>query len=298
MASKAAQSFFNKQSPEEQQRIRASWGGADLMDEWYQNAAAAGNPDAIRAGGQGQSEDFDRFKGPDFERWAQYYDKAESQRAGRPRYRSSRGAEGFYDKPTECPDGQSPAGPDETSPCKSTQALLAAQGQSGGAAGAGAAGTPGATAPNPNDPLQARLVEMFQGGEGSFAGPRAVGSDLAGGGIWSAGSFAPEGAPGVNPALAQATLTAFSPNAPSVRGPVGGTYTDPYEAAKQGGTVAPVSSAAVSVPQPGTSSTAPGTVPTAPQAPVGAGGDALSAAVQRRFRDPNQWWAGSGNRQY
>jgi hypothetical protein len=43
MASSKAQAFFNRQSPAQQAEIRASWNGADLMDEWYSNAAAAGS---------------------------------------------------------------------------------------------------------------------------------------------------------------------------------------------------------------------------------------------------------------
>lgn len=42
MASSAAEAYFNRQSPEEREKIRASWGGADLKEEWYKNAVAAG----------------------------------------------------------------------------------------------------------------------------------------------------------------------------------------------------------------------------------------------------------------
>ena len=55
MASSEAQAFFNKQSPADQQAIRASWGGKDMMDQWYQAAKAAGSvPDPMaNTGGQG-----------------------------------------------------------------------------------------------------------------------------------------------------------------------------------------------------------------------------------------------------
>lgn len=42
MASAAAQRYFNSFSPQDQQNIRNSWGGADLMDEWFKNAVNAG----------------------------------------------------------------------------------------------------------------------------------------------------------------------------------------------------------------------------------------------------------------
>lgn len=37
-----AQTYFDSFSPEEQQRIRGSWGGQNLMDQWFQNAVNAG----------------------------------------------------------------------------------------------------------------------------------------------------------------------------------------------------------------------------------------------------------------
>src|SRR3990167_3699102 len=140
MASAAAQAFFDKQSPKDRMAIIDSWGGRDLTDEWYNNAKAAGSVPAagaaptlpsetdIRSAAQGKSEDFDRFNAGTVEGWTRdYYDAAASQAAGRPQFRSSRGAPGFYDKPTECPEGQSPAGPDESSPCKGNDQLMAAQ---------------------------------------------------------------------------------------------------------------------------------------------------------------------------
>lgn len=38
----SAQRYFNQFSPDEQSKIRASWNGQDMMEEWYQNALKAG----------------------------------------------------------------------------------------------------------------------------------------------------------------------------------------------------------------------------------------------------------------
>ena len=131
MPSPAAQQMFNSLSPEEQARVTASLAGnPNGLDDWYQGAARAGDPRAFAAGGTGQSEDFRRFLDPGGEfnqqgqgaatlaGWAQqYYDEAASRAAGRPQFRSMRGAEGFFDKPTECPPGMGPGGPNESDPC-------------------------------------------------------------------------------------------------------------------------------------------------------------------------------------
>jgi hypothetical protein len=145
LASAAAQRYFNAQSPADQAAIRASWNGADLTDEWYQNAVNAGAVSAPIQGtgapttaaeaqeyarGTGQPEDYLRFRDPDFERWAPYWDAASG------RYRSSRGAEGIYDKPTECPPGMVPSGPNETDPCVGG----AGAGEAGGGGGVGGGG--------------------------------------------------------------------------------------------------------------------------------------------------------------
>jgi hypothetical protein len=65
----------------------------------------------IRKKSQGQSEDFGRFPDAQIAAWQPWYDPASG------KFRSMRGAPGLFDKPTECPPGQSPGGPDETSPC-------------------------------------------------------------------------------------------------------------------------------------------------------------------------------------
>jgi hypothetical protein len=244
MASAAAQAFFDKQSPKDRMAIIDSWGGADLTDEWFKNAQAAGSAPAagaaapaaptsgapseagIRSAAVGQNEDFARFQSADLERWGPYYDAAASQAAGKPQYRSSRGAPGSFDKPTECPDGQSPAGPDETSPCKGNDQLLAAQGvgQAPGAGGA-AAGAQGAKPAyfGQDDPLQRMLTNQLASGGGTFAGSQ-TGGQFQGGGVFSqgAGQITPQGPATANPAATAAlaalpgTSSIAAPPAPAV----------------------------------------------------------------------------------
>lgn len=155
MASAAAQRLFAQFSPAEQERIRASWGGADLMDEWFQNAVAAGATTASGAPttasraqqyaqNTGQSEDYQRFQDPDLQRWAEWFDPESG------RYRSSRGASGLYDKPTECPPGMVPGGPNETDPCINPGGSIGGAGLggsygSGGYTGYGTGGAGGTT---------------------------------------------------------------------------------------------------------------------------------------------------------
>lgn len=106
----------------------SSPGGIKGFQDWY----------ASQQGGQ-RPEDMERFAQTDtLKRWDPYLVK-DGPNAGK--YRSSRGAPGFFDKPTECPPGQVPQGPNETDPC----------GPAGGGGGGGGAGGGGGDAgPGPS----------------------------------------------------------------------------------------------------------------------------------------------------
>jgi hypothetical protein len=241
----------------------------------------AANPDAayiaeVRASGQGKSEDYARFTDADLLSWKKYYqgggkfkndygdivDKPDERGPNTPGNRNGTGDQGDYGRGwnNSSLDSEGPATSTPTAPTDAPQ--------------------------GPNDPLQARLLEMYQGGEGAFAGSRSAGQDLAGGGVWWSGQNAPADVPtGVSPALAQAAMTAFTPSAPSAQG--GGFTGNNQQPQPQ----APVQSAVapqVASTQPASSAT-PARIPE-PAAPTGA--NPLVDAVQRRYRDPNSWWAG------
>jgi hypothetical protein len=97
MANQEARKYFSRFSPEQQEEIRQSWGGQDLLQEWYDNAVAAGAvggqggskvPKSGHSGGgtsdatgvraqakeQGMSEDFDRFDENTLKEWEQFRD--------------------------------------------------------------------------------------------------------------------------------------------------------------------------------------------------------------------------------
>jgi len=181
MASPAAQQMLSSLSPDEQARVMASIAGnPNGLDDWYFAAAKAGDPRAIRAGGQGQSEDFARFNEGTLTGWSQgFYDEAASRAAGRPQFRSMRGEQGFFDKPTECPPGMGPSGPNESDPCTTKGYSEPAGG------GLGASTSPAQVSSSPNwasyasNPLAGLL--MSQGG---IAGQARQGGALQGGGTW------------------------------------------------------------------------------------------------------------------
>jgi len=143
-------------------------------------APASGGPNLQqtkdRAKQLGFSEDFERFKEDDIKRWNQYYDQASG------KFRSSRGAEGLFEKPTECPNGMVPSGPDETDPCIPMNGGGGGGGQGGGGGAGGGGGYGGGTAwDNPiyqylgstglqaaQDPEQALKNYMGWGGAGQY----------------------------------------------------------------------------------------------------------------------------------
>lgn len=305
------------QGPDGAQRWMAASGG-DMaaynreMAAWQAAKAPAGGPApapaAAPAGapqnfgdimsgaakaGKTQSEDYARFQQGDFDRWKNFLDT--SCPPDKP-FKSSRGAGGCYEKPTECPDGQGPSGPNETDPCTTTgYSTPNPWEQQGGGAGNNAPAAGGDQPGSSGNPLQDALINLYQEKGGMFAGsdPNGFGESLTGGGIWTgAGGQAP-----VNPALAQATLTAFTPKAPSQMAPAGGgTFSDPYEAAKQHGTYVPptTSGFAGAVENTGVTGKGSAATPIAQPSTAGVaappGGSALQQSLTNKYKDPNAWW--------
>lgn len=251
----------------------------------YKNTGTSAFADMIRAKAkaEGWSEDFERYSDAQIEAWKSSWDP----QAGR--FRSEGGGGALVEKPTECPPGTTLHG----SKCVSWEQLpweLGGQAgvPGGGGGGVGGPGGGGEPAFDANDPLQARLLEMFSGREGAFQAATQPGVDLEGGGVWwspqAGGAGVMEGG-AVNPALAQAALTAFTPAAPSQQPrPQAAPPKSSYEAGGFTG-----GSAAASLMQ------------AQPQAqPMGTSGgfevggvpgqQALTQAVQKRFTKPSQWW--------
>lgn len=102
-------------------------GGAGAYRTWYNQQQGGNRP-----------EDMERFSDETLAGWDQYAVK-EGPNAGK--YLSMRGAEGYFDKPTECPPGMVPSGPNETDPCIPGGGGAGGQGGSGGGAG-GSGGAP------------------------------------------------------------------------------------------------------------------------------------------------------------
>lgn len=98
----------------------------DAWRQWYSQQQGGKRP-----------EDMARFSDQTLAGWDPFLVK-EGQYAGK--YRSMRGAEGYYDKPTECPPGMMPSGPNEDDPC-------VPNGQAGGAGGGGGGGGGGGRGP-------------------------------------------------------------------------------------------------------------------------------------------------------
>lgn len=115
----------------------------------------------VRAASQGKNEDFDRFSAAQIAAWQPFYDAEASQKAGKPQFRSQRGAAGFFDKPTECPEGQVPKGAGESAPCVPASSLQGGgRGGAGGGAGGAAGGEGGAGGWGISDEEKAYLTSM------------------------------------------------------------------------------------------------------------------------------------------
>ena len=193
MASLQAQHFFGSMSPSEQARIRASWGGADLMDSWYQNAVNAGAVPGAAVGsapaGGGVDPHADPYASnpavqagrkinsdiPDAQwaAWEKHFDPSCPPES--PFRMTKEGAGGGCgESPDNCPPGTHQQGSKCASDGPEPGAPAAAQ---AGGPTAGAAGGPGAAAaahaaapappPKPKS-LQDLLLEMFQNRQGVF----------------------------------------------------------------------------------------------------------------------------------
>lgn len=217
MASPEAQAFFNKQSPADQEAIRASWGGKDQMDAWYQAAKAAGSVPAESTNwrgtysGTGEHNGYDANYGakklpkpganatPDEIRkyawdqgWgsddlAEYDDATIAQwikdgkwdpQAGK--FRNDYGD--LVEKPGE--DGPQSAGRQALFNSGRYASPNEVPSQAGAGGGGGA--KPTANAESSGNPLQDALVRSFQNREGQFVNAGVQGAELGGGGVfWS-----------------------------------------------------------------------------------------------------------------
>lgn len=219
MASQEAQAFFNKQSPADQQAIRASWGGKDMMDQWYQAAKAAGSvPDPMaETGGQGTlgKEGTTQYTGPaDTTKWKTdvpmtdnahpdalagpsgdpFVDMIRANAKGKSedfeRFSNAQilGWKGYYDQEASQKDGRprfkNARGAIVDKPTEDEEGYTAPG--AGGAGGGGGAKPAGTGAETAVDPLQAALVRSFQNREGQFVNAGVQGAELGGGGVfWS-----------------------------------------------------------------------------------------------------------------
>jgi hypothetical protein len=103
--------------------------------------------------GGGRPEDMARFSPETLAGWDQWLQKSGPQ-AGK--YRSMRGAEGWFDKPTECPPGMSPSGPNEDDPC-----VPNGSGGTGTGGGPGGGGPGGGGGMDQGDLIMYRLKKLY-----------------------------------------------------------------------------------------------------------------------------------------
>ena len=124
----------------------------------------------IEPGTGRRKEDLTSFSDPTLAGWMPFYNPQTG------KYRSMRGAEGWFEKPTDCPPGTGPSGPNESDPCTAVgyggaqtapAAPQASAGVSGGPAWSGASASPltgllggQAQAPQASPTWQSRPAEV------------------------------------------------------------------------------------------------------------------------------------------
>jgi hypothetical protein len=133
---------FNEEPQPQQGGSQGGFPGYEdlnVFKTWYGNQQGGARPEDMNRftrvdmnEGPGGIESGDTLK-----RWDPYLIK-EGANAGK--YKSMRGAEGFYDKPTECPEGYSPGGPNESDGCVPNGSGGGAGGSGGGRGGPGGGG--------------------------------------------------------------------------------------------------------------------------------------------------------------
>lgn len=136
------------------------YGDMGAWRQWYAQQQGGTRP-----------EDMARFSDATLAGWDPYLVK-QGQYAGK--YRSMRGAEGYFDKPTECPPGMVPSGPDEDDPCVLSSSMAGPGGQWGDGGKGGFGG--GSAWDNPiyqflkgqalgaaQDPTGQKAMKMFMG---------------------------------------------------------------------------------------------------------------------------------------
>lgn len=89
---------------------------------------------ASKSGGNRPEDLASRFSDPTLAGWMPWYNPETG------KYKSMRGAEGDFDKPTECPPGMVPSGPNEDDPCVDGSQAGAGGGGGGGGYGGGGGG--------------------------------------------------------------------------------------------------------------------------------------------------------------
>lgn len=252
---------------------RAAWAAQNLNSFDAQSRQGAGGP------GMSSQQAFDQWKA-----WDDKYDSS------CPPNMPYRGRNGQCDEsPDNCPAGTTLHGSTCISNEQANQLFgggYGGQPQGGQGQAAGGPAAPGLDPNDPNSALQQQMVRMYQEGGQQF-GTQAFGQELGAGGMWAQDATQPA----VNPALAQAALTAFTPAAPS----------------QNQGAPAPAPSA----PAPGPSNTSTfnpaqaqqslqnatnNSFSTPPAAQAPAGGGALEQSLQNQYRNVNKWWADDANR--